>query len=232
MIAGNGLYFLFAHTGDGGPALNAALNSPNAVAYDAQGNLYIAEADRLTESRRKGSSLPLPAGEVTPSAVAFRLCRQLSHLTSVWLSTRRVTYIFPSPRPTESANLRRAGTVVTVAGTGAAGFSGDRGPAASASLNGPYGLAVDGTGNLYISDNSNRRVRRVTPAGIISTIITNIDVSGLAFDNNGVAYVAGDGFVAKLTPGAANLSLVGGTPATAGYSGDGGPATAAQFTIC
>ena len=57
------------------------------------------------------------------------------------------------------------GVVTTVAGTGAAGFSGDGKAAASAQLNLPYGLALDGAGNLYIADEGNQRVRRVTPGG-------------------------------------------------------------------
>ena len=80
--------------------------------------------------------------------------------------------------------------ISTVAGTGSAGYSGDGGPATSAQLNQPYGVAVDSQGNLYIGDQWNHRVRKVTPSGTITT-------------------VAGTG--------------------TAGYSGDGGPATDAQL---
>ena len=54
-----------------------------------------------------------------------------------------------------------SGTITTVAGTGTAGFSGDGGPATSAELNGPDGVAVDGSGNLYIADSDNHRVRKV-----------------------------------------------------------------------
>jgi sugar lactone lactonase YvrE len=82
------------------------------------------------------------------------------------------------------------GTIFTVAGTGAAGFSGDGGKATSAQMNAPRAVAVDGAGNLYIADSGNHRIRKVTPAGVIST-------------------VAGNG--------------------TGGFSGDGGPATAAQL---
>jgi len=79
-----------------------------------------------------------------------------------------------------------------VAGTGTAGFSGDGGPATAAQLNGPIGLAVDSEDSLYIADQSNFRIRKVTAAGVIST-------------------VAGTG--------------------TAGFSGDGGPATVAQLNL-
>ena len=63
-----------------------------------------------------------------------------------------------------------AGVITTVAGTGVAGFSGDGGPATSAQFNYPYGMTFDRAGNLYIADFDNNRVRRVSPAGIVSTV--------------------------------------------------------------
>lgn len=63
--------------------------------------------------------------------------------------------------------------ITTVAGNGTQGFSGDGGPATSASLSGPVGVALDGAGNLYIADRINDRIRKVNPAGIISTVAGN-----------------------------------------------------------
>src|SRR5436190_1623783 len=62
------------------------------------------------------------------------------------------------------------GTLSVIAGTGTSGFSGDGGPAVSAQLNFPVGVAVDAAGNLFIADAENNRIRKVTAAGIISTI--------------------------------------------------------------
>ncbi|HET9219283.1 MAG TPA: hypothetical protein VFR18_20020, partial [Terriglobia bacterium] len=62
------------------------------------------------------------------------------------------------------------GILTAVAGTGSPGFSGDSGPALSARLNNPSGLAVDGSGNLFIADSANHRIRKVTPTGTISTV--------------------------------------------------------------
>jgi len=88
--------------------------------------------------------------------------------------------------------INPAGIITTVAGSGQFGFSGDGGLATAARLNYPSGVTLDGVGNLFIADNFNHRIRRVSPSGIIST-------------------VAGDGI--------------------RGFSGDGGPGTAAQLNF-
>ena len=63
------------------------------------------------------------------------------------------------------------GTISTVAGNGTAGFSGDGGAATLAQLASPRGIAVDAAGNIYVSDSDNHRIRRVTPRGVVSTIV-------------------------------------------------------------
>jgi len=138
------------------------------------------------------------------------------------------------------------GNIATIAGNGSAAYSGDGGLATAASLNHPRGLAIDSSGNLYISDVDNHRVRRVTAAGIISTVAGNgslgfsgdggqavsaslADVTSLALDPAGNLYIAdrGNRRIRKVTP-AGIISTYAGT-GVSGYSGDGGPATSAQL---
>jgi sugar lactone lactonase YvrE len=136
--------------------------------------------------------------------------------------------------------------ITTVAGNGTAGFRGDDGPAASAELNYPAAVAVDGGGNLFIADTRNQRIRKVTPHGIISTVAGNglagftgddgaaslaqIDEPhGLAVDGNGDLFIAdtNNHRIRKITP-AGIISTVAGN-GTRGFGGDGVAAVNAQL---
>jgi trimeric autotransporter adhesin len=131
-VAGYGSY---GSTGDGGPAVSAGLSSPDDVAVDTSGNIYIADS-----------------------------------------GNNRIRMVTKS-----------TGIVATVAGTGSAGYSGDGGPATSATLSYPRGITLDGSGNMYIADTYNHRIRIVSKgSGIINT------VAGI-----GIAGYGGDGFQAS-----------------------------------
>jgi trimeric autotransporter adhesin len=124
-----------------------------------------------------------------------------------------------------------AGRIMTVAGGSTAGLAGDGGPAISALLNGPAAMVLDNAGNLYIGDTQNREVRRVTPAGTISTVpgTIGLDAYGVALDSRGNLLVA-DGFnnrVVRLDL-AGHLTIFAGN-GRRGSSGDGGPAAVASL---
>ncbi len=139
------------------------------------------------------------------------------------------------------------GFIHTIAGNGAPGFSGDGGPASSSQLNSPYGLALDVSGNLYIADLGNARIRRITPAGVISTVAGGGSLTAgganegsnaslvsfksprnIAIDDSGAMYISdfGGARVYRMAPDGTLTTLAGtGWP---GYSGDG-PAPFAQL---
>ncbi len=136
-------------------------------------------------------------------------------------------------------------TISTIAGTGSAGFAGDGGPAAAAQLNNPCALALDGSGNLYIGDQVNYRIRKITADGNINTAVgtgtagdsgaggaaTSAAIRsscGMVLDGSGNLYFAdtGNHEVKKVASG--NISTIAGT-GTGGYFGDGHPATQAQL---
>jgi NHL repeat len=121
-----------------------------------------------------------------------------------------------------------AGTITTVAGTGISGYSGDGGAATSAELYFPAGVAVDGTGNIYIADAGNGVIRKVS-AGTINTFATGpnfSDLTSLAVDSAGNLYSADDGacVVRKITPGGV-VTVVAGMEFNCGYNADGIRAT-------
>jgi sugar lactone lactonase YvrE len=140
----------------------------------------------------------------------------------------------------------RAGIITTVAGNGVGGFSGDGGPATQASLNFPYDIAPDSSGNLYIADLGNYRIRKVRANGIISTVAGNgqsgfsgdfgpateatlYSAGGVAADENGNLYMAdlGNYRIRKVSANGI-ISTVAGN-GVRGFSGDGSAATQASL---
>jgi len=142
----------------------------------------------------------------------------------------------------------RAGIITTVAGTGTQGYRGDAGPATSAQLDNPSGVAVDAMGNLYIADLGNSRIRRVDRTGTITTIAGNGNVAttgdggsalaaslgepagygpwAIAADNIGNVYLADVNRLRKVTSSGIITTIAG--TGVWGNTGDGGPATSAQ----
>jgi streptogramin lyase len=162
-VAGNGIP---TYAGDGGAATSASLNSPTGVALDASGNLYV--ADYYNQRIRKvdvasgiittvaGNGSPTFAGDGEAATSA-----SLNGPLGVALDANGSLYIadIGNNRIRKVAATTRI--VTTVAGNGRATFAGDGGAATSASLNGPFGVALDASGNLYIADLNNYRIRKV-----------------------------------------------------------------------
>ncbi len=148
--------------GDGGPALDAELNDPSGIAFDAAGNLYI--ADEVNNRIRAIS----PDGVISTFAPAL----QLNEPLGVLFDLAGNLYIADSGNNVVR-RISPSGAATLVAGNGASGYSGDGGPAYSAQLNFPVGLTLDSSGNLFIADSQNNRIRKVTPGGTITTVAGN-----------------------------------------------------------
>ncbi len=169
-----------AFAGDGGPATTAQLNNPFGLAVDSQDNLYI--ADTYNHRIRK-----VAAGVISTVAGTGPICGTPCNFglftgdggpaTSANLSfPYDVAFDAAGNMLIADANNHRIRMVDamhninTIAGAGAAGFAGDTGPATSALLHSPVGVAADSAGNVYIADGGNRVVRVVDGLGLISTI--------------------------------------------------------------
>jgi trimeric autotransporter adhesin len=230
-VAGNGTQ---SFSGDGGPATSAGLNSPGDVAADSAGNLYIADSGNRRIRKVSNGVITTVAGNGTngfsgdggPATSA-----QLINPGSIAVDSAGNLYIVGGNRIREVSN----GVITTVAGNGNTGFSGDSGPATSAPLN-AGGVAVDSAGSLYITDEGNYRVRKVS-GGVITTIAgngtqgfsgdggpaTSAELASpgvIAVDSAGYAYFSDNNLVRLLTPSgsscSASASPVNFTPAAAG----------------
>jgi sugar lactone lactonase YvrE len=139
---------------------------PGPLAADGSGGFFIAQGLTLARVSKSGSVAILAGAGVGDGAPAPEARFQALGMA---LDSNGEIYV----ADTDNYRIRkidRAGIVTTIAGTGAPGFSGDRGPAANATLNRPYGVRVDHLGNVFIADTENHRVRKVDTKGVITTV--------------------------------------------------------------
>ena len=188
------------YSGDGGNALKAKLDAPQDVAVNAAGDVYIADTDNnvIREVTPKGKiSTFAGTGKAGYSGDGGKATKaKLTSPTGVAVDALGNVYIADAG----NSLIRRVsttGVITTVAGNyvldqsndGKGGFSGDGGPATSAQLNSPQGVALDQSGDLFIADTFNNAIREVTPAGTISTIVNTTGKKGSA-GNGGPATAA------------------------------------------
>jgi sugar lactone lactonase YvrE len=235
--------------GDGGPATSAVLNVPYGVAMMPDGG-FVASSLSNDEVRRVS-----PDGTIT--TLAGGLLNGFSGdggpATSARLNLPMGVAVQPDGgvliADSNNHRIRRVspeGTISTVAGNGTEGFSGDGGPATEAQLDLPVAVAATRDGGFLIADYLNNRIRRVSPAGTITTV-AGIGAEGFSGDGgpatsarlgfpNSVSATADGGFliadfvnnrVRRVSPDG-TITTIAGTGGW-GFSGDGGPATQAQL---
>jgi autotransporter-associated beta strand protein len=240
-VAGNGTA---GYSGDGGPAGAATLEGPVGAAVDAAGDLFFADTNNhvIREVSPTGIITTVAgngtagySGDGGPAIAA-----QLDFPFAVTADAAGDLFI----ADTVNNVIRevRAGVINTVAGNGTSGYSGDGGAATAAQLFDPTGVAVDAAGDLFIADGLNNVIREVR-AGVITTVAGNgtpgysgddgaataaqlADPSGVAVDAAGDLFIAdyNNSVIRKVRAGIITTVSGNGAP---GYSGDGGPATAA-----
>src|SRR6185369_902058 len=210
------------------------------LAFDSAGNLYV--ADTGNNRIRKIT----PDGLIS-TAAGDGAAATLRSPMGVGVDAAGVLYV----ADTENHRVRKAaagGALTAVAGSGTSGFGGDNSPAASAQLNRPTAVAIDAAGTVYIADTDNNRVRKVSSAGVITTIAgdgregfygdgvaataTGLWApAGLLFDRTGNLYIADRrNNRIRVVNAAGMISTIAGRGA-AGFRGDGGLATEASVSL-
>jgi len=243
-IAGNGTA---GFVGDGGAATLAEFNQPMAIALDSSGNIYVADGfnDRirkvntggiiLTHAGNGGTGYGGDGGAATAAQTGFPDGVAADLFGNVYFSCEN-----------RVRKVNASEIISAFAGTGAVGFYGDGGLATLAEFNSILGVATDRQGNVYIVDAGNNRIRKVDAFGIIRTIAGNgilgYSGDGLAataasinapieviVDSIGNVYISDNGnFCIRKVNTSGIISTIAGN-GYGGFSGDGGPATAAQF---
>ena len=242
-VAGTGE---FGFSGDGGTASQAQINRPQGVAVDGAGNLYV--ADTLNNRIRKVDS----TGVIT-TIVRTGEFRDGGPLSQTQLYSPRGVAVDGAGNlyiaDTLNNRIRKVdstGAITTIVGTGESGFGGDGGPATAAKLRTPADVAVDGAGNLYITDTNNFRIRKVDSTGTITTIVgtgesgfggdggTAVQAAlsyprGVTVDGVGNLYIAdSDNRRIRKIDSTGTITTIAGT-GEFGFSGDSGPAVQAQL---
>jgi sugar lactone lactonase YvrE len=245
-VAGNGTQ---GFSGDGAAAIGAEVHYPFGVAVDSHGNVYIADTPnnriRMVNTAGiiatiAGNGVAGYSGDGGPATYAA-----LFNPMGVAVDSHGNLYI-ADERNNRIRMVNTSGTITTVAGNGIVGSSGDGSPAISASLYYPTGIAVDGSGDLFIADSNNQRVRKVNASGNITTVAGTGTIGyncnngtatsaglhtpyGVAVDSSGNLYIAdyGNQCIRKVATSGSITTVAGN--GVASYGGDFGPATSAEL---
>ena len=248
-VAGNGTA---GFSGDNGPATNAELGLPNGVAMDSAGDLFIADSnDRIREVNHATGVITTVAGNGVwgfsgdngPATAA-----ELDGPSGIAVDSAGDLFITDGGNDRIREVNHATGVITTIAGDGIRGHTGDNGPATAAALDEPFGITLDAAGDLFIADSGNNRIREVNHAtGLITTVAGNGTAgyggdngpataaelyrpSGIAVDAVGDLFIAdsGNNRIREVNHATGVITTVAGN-GTAGFSGDNGPATAAEL---
>ncbi len=222
----------FGSLGDGGPATQATLTTPNAITIDRQHNLYVAENSRVRRIAMDTGIITTIAGTETTGFSGdggSATTAQLNYALEVAVDAQGNVYFSDYGNKRIRKIAASTGIISTVAGIGSAGTPIDGAPATSSPVSFPYGLALDSAGNIYFTDaywirkiNASNGTMTTIAGGASSSLYL---ASRIAFAPSGELHVFDYNRIRKLRSDGALMNVAGNGTST--YSGDGGPATSA-----
>ncbi|MGP0074664.1 MAG: hypothetical protein ACLPWF_22360 [Bryobacteraceae bacterium] len=225
-------------SGDSGAATSAELNLPLGLTIDSSGNMYIADSFNQRIRKISGGTITTVAGNGTlgySGDGAAATSAELFGPSAVAVDSSGNIYI----ADTSNHVIREVttnGDIATIAGTNTGGYSGDDGPAISAELDFPTGVAVDSSGHIYIADSANNVIREVS-GGNITTLVGGFataqqlnDPETVLVDSSGNLYISEQNGlrISKFNIASGTLTVLAGN-GEIGYSGDNGPAVDAAL---
>ena len=245
-ITPTGVQSTFAGNGTVGAAdglgTAASFNNPGGLAIDAAGNIYVADYgnNKIRKITTAGLVTTL-AGSGAPGAIDGT-GTAASFYSPYYVAADNFGNVYVSDNSNNTIRkISSSGVVTTLAGNPVGGYADGTGAAASFSY--PTGIAVDGSGNVFVSDYSNHCIRKITPAGVVTTFAGNntvsgsadgtgtaasfVSINGLTIDAAGNLYVADNGTenIRKITPAAVVTTLAGAST----FGSNDGVGTVASF---
>ncbi|MFY9561410.1 MAG: beta-propeller fold lactonase family protein [Terriglobales bacterium] len=220
------------YDGDGHALLSTQFSNPLALVFDTAGNLVVVDSGNGRLRKAAGGIMTTIAGGNVGDGGPAKSAR-LDSFGSIRFD-HAGNYYIADLKDNRIRKVNTSGQISTVAGNGITGYTGDGGPATSATLSFPWGMAVDSTGNLFVADTGNRVIRKVDTTGTISTFASGnfFSLRQMDIDPAGNLYVADFGacVVWKVTP-AAIVSVFAGVKSNCGFNGDNIPATSALLSF-
>ena len=239
------------YSGDTGLATSAQLSAPNSIAFDSSGNLYVADTSnaRIRKVAASTGDISTVAGDGQVGSTgdgSAATSAKLDNPIGVAVDSSNNIYIADQAN-NKIRKFTVGGNISTVAGNGTAGSTGDGSAATSAELDAPTGVAVDSSGNIYVADKINNKIRKFTLGGDIGTVAgdgtsgssgdgsaaTSAELNspnGVAVDSFGNIYIAdtGNNRIRKVNAGTHDIDTMAGN-GTAAYTGNDGAAISAEI---
>ena len=234
----------YGFSGDGGNAVDAEINVVEHVTFDPNGNIYLADYNRIRKIDTNGIITTIAGAILTFNENSLASQYGIYNPRNIWMDENDNLYV-PDQGHQKVFKIDKSGIITTITGTGVSGYSGDGGPANLAQIHGPRGVTGDNKGNLFVAEGNGDRIRKIDINGNISTYAgtgeggfsgdggaaTSAQIAFpyvLKYYNDALYFADLQNSRIRKIDSDGIITTVAGT-GNQGYSGDGGAATSAEL---